>query len=459
MYDMIGGMAILLIGFDLIIYHTISHTLFSQFDSSLESTANMLSASVEQDDKDNKFDFEFNVEMMPEFVGGKKPSYYELRSSNGDVIRKSPSLGSDNLVWFKPINRPHAFKTFELKKHRVVRAIAVNFLPHSEENSNAAKILQPLILIVAYDAWEVMEKLEFLKYLLSIASVGILGLAYVIAEVVVRQGLAPFSAVAAQINNIRDDNLKNRITGENLPVEIVPIQRQLNSLLQRLEISFEREKAFNANVAHELRTPLSGIQSTIEVCLSHERQPEDYQAALQTSLEITKSMGRMTDTLLSLAKLESKQVALNCEHISLKSTVAGCWRNFADKASERGITFENRIRERATLFSDKGYITLALMNILENAVEYSDKKGRIWTESDRNEHGTIISISNTGCTLKEENLEQIFEPFWRQEQARSETGKHCGIGLSTVQKVIKALGGTVRASIQTGGVFSVHIAL
>jgi signal transduction histidine kinase len=276
---------------------------------------------------------------------------------------------------------------------------------------------------------------------------------------VVRQGLAPFSAIVAQINNIRDDNLKNRITGENLPAEIVPIQKQLNSLLKRLEISFEREKAFNANVAHELRTPLSGIQSTIEVCLSHERQSEDYQAALQTSLEITKSMGRMTDALLSLAKLESKQVALNCEHISLKSTVADCWRNFADKASERGITFENRIRERATLFSDKGYITLALMNILENAVEYCNEKGQIWTEYDQNEQGTIISISNTGCTLKEEDIEQIFEPFWRQEQARSETGRHCGIGLSIVQKVIKALGGTVRANIKTGKIFSIHITL
>jgi signal transduction histidine kinase len=459
MYGMISGIAVLLIGFDLTVYHIISRAMFKQFDASLESAAGILSASVEQDDKDKKFDFEFNIERMPEFVAGKTSAYYELWRNDGTPIKKSPSLGSDDLAMFASANKSHTFMSFVMKNGRPVRAVAVNFLPHFEDDSNTANASQTLILIVARDAGNLLAQLRFLKYLLSIVSAGILGLAYAVAEVVVRQGLAPFSAVAAQIDNIRDDNLKNRITGENLPTEIVPIQRQLNGLLQRLETSFERERAFNVNVAHELRTPLAGIQSTIEVCLSRNRQSEEYQAALQTSLQITKSMNRMIDTLLSLAKLESNQITLNYEHISLKNAVADCWQSFANRAYEQKITFENRIAEDAVCFSDKDQLSIILFNLLDNAVEHSNQAGRIWVKAEKSTDFVTLSISNTGCKIKQEDIPNIFDYFWRGDKSRKDTGKHCGIGLAVVQRVTRVLGGTVTAEIEPQEIFTIHLSL
>jgi len=459
MYGMISGIAVLLIGFDLTVYHIISRAMFKQFDASLESAAGLLSASVEQDNNDNKFDFEFNIERMPEFVAGRTSAYYELWGNDGIPIKKSPSLGSDDLVMFASANKSHTFMSFVMKNGRPVRAVAVNFLPHFEDDSNTANASQPLILIVARDAGNLLKQLRFLKYLLSIVSAGILGLAYAVAEVVVRQGLAPFSAVAAQIDNIRDDNLKSRITGENLPAEIVPIQRQLNGLLQRLETSFERERAFNVNVAHELRTPLAGIQSTIEVCLSRNRQSQEYRAALQTSLQITKSMNRMIDTLLSLAKLESNQITLNHEHISLENAVADCWQSFANRAYERKITFENRIAEDTVCFSDKDQLSIILFNLLDNAVEHSNQGGQIWVKAEKSTDFVTLSISNTGCKIKQEDIPNIFDYFWRGDKSRKDTGKHCGIGLAVVQRVAKALGGVVKAEIEPQEIFTIHLSL
>ena len=250
MYGMISGITMLLIGFDLIVYNTISHAMFKQFDASLESAANMMSASVEQDN--DKLSFELDVEMMPEFLGGKRPAYYELWKDDGTVIRKSLSLGGDDLTMFEPVNKSHTFKSFIMNNGRSVRAVEINFMPRIENDSNTAHSSQSFILIVARDTGKLLAQLRFLKYLLSIASAGLLVLAYVVAQIVVGQGLSPLSAVAAQIDNIREDNLKSRITGENMPDEILPIQKKLNSLLQRLEASFERERAFNTNVAHEL---------------------------------------------------------------------------------------------------------------------------------------------------------------------------------------------------------------
>jgi len=467
----VAGVMFVLCVFCIVIYTATCQTLIYSFDKSLLSTAKTLSAIIEDETYDHdgdeqgdhqdeiilgtrKIEFQFDVRATPEFNNLYGGAYYQFRDANGTTIIRSPSLANTDLNIFRAISDVPQYAECILPDGRAGRAVGFQFIPKGEEKANSA-----LSIIVARDIISVTGHLHFLVLLLLISSAVMILLSIIVALLVTRAGLRPIHSLADEISAIDTENFQETYISEKYPQELLPVNRCLNNLLQRIKLSFDRERRFNSDIAHELRTPLAGIQSTIEVCLSRIRQAEDYKAGLQTSLEITKSMHRMIDALLSLAKLESNQITLNYEHISLRNTVADCWRNFANEAYEREITFENRVRDGTSLFSDKNYITLALMNILENAVEYSNEKGRIRVESDHNEHGTTICISNTGCTLKEENLEQIFDSFWRQEQARSETGKHCGIGLSIVQKAIKALGGTVRANIQTGGIFSIRIVL
>jgi hypothetical protein len=106
-YEMVGGMILLLIGFDLIIYHIINRAMFNQFDASLESAAHIISASVEGDN--DKLDLEIDSALIPEFVGDTKSAYYELWEIDGTPIRKSPSLGDDELIWFSPAQQPLIF--------------------------------------------------------------------------------------------------------------------------------------------------------------------------------------------------------------------------------------------------------------------------------------------------------------------------------------------------------------
>lgn len=168
----------------------------------------------------------------------------------------------------------------------------------------------------------------------------------------VRRGLWPLGSVAEQIDNISEDNLKSRIGGENLPDEIVPIQRKLNNLLERLEASFERERTFNANVAHELRTPLAGMQSIIDVALRRYRDAEEYRSALAESLSVVKNMEEMVSRLLILARNASGQTALNKEKIKLAQMVDKCWEALAGKADETGIVFANSINANLVCKSD-----------------------------------------------------------------------------------------------------------
>ncbi|MGA2915703.1 MAG: ATP-binding protein [Sedimentisphaerales bacterium] len=456
MYGMISGITVLLIGFDLIVYHTISHAMFKQFDSSLESAANMMSASVEQDN--DKLSFELDVEMMPEFTGGKRPAYYELWKGDGTVIRKSPSLGGGDLIRFASADISHTFKSFVMKNGRPVRAVAVNFLPKIENDSNTAYSSQSFVLIVARDTGKLLSQLWFLKYLLSSVSAGLLVLAYVVAQVVVKQGLSPLSAVAVQIDNIREDNLKSRIAGENLPDEILPIQRQLNSLLERLEISFERERAFNTNVAHELRTPLAGIRSIIDVTLTRSRDAAEYRSALSETLEIVNNMQTMVAKLLELARIENGRMIAGMEQIKLAELVDECWRPFSDKAAAAKIVFDNLIDKNFVSKSDKAALSIIFSNLLNNAAEYTNRSGRIRATSREIDTGIEIIFENTGNQLTEQQAETVFDCFWRGDLSRSGTGVHFGLGLALVKQLVELLGGKIRAEA-SNDLFSIYIRL
>lgn len=453
MYGMIGGMVVLLIGFDFVIYNIISRALYNQFDTSLESAARLISASVEQ--KDHGIKLEIDINLIPEFAGNTKTAFYEFWKEDGTAIKKSPSLGSNELIWFKSEEHTPDFRTFVMNDGRIFRAVAFNFqIPEDTDKPSAP---ESFILVVARDAGGLLAHLSFLKYLLSIASAVIIGLACAVAMVVVKKGLAPLSSVARQIESIGEDNLKSRISGRNLPTELLPIQKQLNSLLARLDASFERERSFNANVAHELRTPLAGMRSIIDVTLMRERDGTEYRNALSDSLSITNDMEQLVTKLLMLTRIENGQMVFSAEQIKPAEIIDKCWQSFSDKAAAAGIIFENRLDKNLIWNSDATALSIIASNLLDNAAEYTNRGGKIWVTAKSSETGIEIIFENTGNQLTEQQAQTVFDCYWQGDKARSSTGVHFGLGLALVKRIVELLGGTIQA--HTNDLFSIRIYL
>jgi two-component system heavy metal sensor histidine kinase CusS len=299
--------------------------------------------------------------------------------------------------------------------------------------------------------------LRFLRWLLLIASAAVITLSFLIAAIIVRQGLRPLNSIAAEIATIKEDNLTARITAEHVPAEVVQIKNRLNELLSRLQSSFNRERQFNADVAHELRTPLAGLRSTIEVTLIRARDNDEYKKVLSDCHAIVENMQTMVNNLMMLAWLEAKQISFNTEQIKLAELVNSCWRPFSDRALERKISFDNNIEPEITCASDRRNLSIVLSNILDNAVEYADEGGQIRTTARRIDDSVEVAVSNTGCRLTGKQVSQIFDCFWRGDLSRSDTGTHCGLGLALVQRLIRALGGHATAELQPGGIFIVQL--
>jgi two-component system heavy metal sensor histidine kinase CusS len=455
----IGGMVFLLTVFSLLLYTVIAGALVNQFDASLVSIAQILAASVERDE--DRIEMDLEVQQMPEFQDSGQPTYYELRRPDGTIVVKSPLLGTRELPRLEGSGKAPVFGTLQDGDGKPQRAIGLTFVPRSTDSNEGAALQgaggETLTLAVARDAGDLQRQLWSLRWLLAIASAVVIALSVLIGVLVVGRGLRPLHLIAAEIAAVKADDLTARIGAEHAPAEVTPIKDRLNELLSRLEASFRRERQFNADVAHELRTPLAGIRSTVEVALARTRDPAEYRAALSDCLEITEGMQSVVNNLLTLTRLDARQITFKTNEVRLAELVDACWRPFADRACAREVVFENGIPAEMTCPSDREHLSMVLSNLLDNAVEYTDEGGHIWTAARRVENSMEITISNSGCRLTTEQVARVFDCFWRGDASRLGTGTHCGLGLALVQRLVTSLGGSAVAELQPGGIFTMQL--
>jgi two-component system sensor histidine kinase QseC len=230
----------------------------------------------------------------------------------------------------------------------------------------------------------------------------------------------------------------------------MPIRDRLNDLLSRLREAFERERRFSANVAHELRNPLAGMRSTIEVTLTRDRGSQEYRQALSECLEIVDGMQAMVGKLLLLARMDANQMVFQQEEIVLSELADASWEAFSARAMERKLMFDNRIPKDLVLTSDRQSLLVIFSNLFDNAVEYADRGGRVWTQAEKIDGAVEIMTANTGCRLSPEQAMRVFDRFWRADPSRSDTGTHCGLGLSLVSRIAQSLGGSIHAAVENG---------
>jgi two-component system heavy metal sensor histidine kinase CusS len=237
----------------------------------------------------------------------------------------------------------------------------------------------------------------------------------------------------------------------------MPVVTRLNELLARIESAFGREKAFTADVAHELRTPISGLEAALEVCASRDRTGDEYRQVVSRCRATVEQMHRLVEQLLLLARAESGQVVMEMRWVGLNELLKDCWDAVGERALERALRLEWEVPAACEVRTDRGLLMVVVQNLFDNAVSYADEGGAVrvqWIEMDA---GAVLRVSNTGCTLGEAEVAKVFERFWRDDAARSGTGRHAGLGLSLCRKIMALLGGEAMARVREGGVFEVEV--
>ena len=264
-----------------------------------------------------------------------------------------------------------------------------------------------------------------------------------------RSGLRPLRRMSAIAASVSADSLNARLPQEQMPAELAELATAFNAMLARLDDSFQRLSAFSADIAHELRTPLSNLLTHTQVTLTRPRGIEEYREALHSNLEELQWMAQLVNDMLYLAKADHGLLTPRREALDLGQEVEALLEFYALLAEDSHIELTRE--GNALLAGDRSMLRRALSNLLDNALRYTPAGGAIKVLIEALPGTARISIENTGTGIPAELLPRLFDRFYRADPARREgSSEHAGLGLAITQSIIRAHGGQICCESKEG---------
>ncbi|MFO0703615.1 MAG: HAMP domain-containing sensor histidine kinase [Patescibacteria group bacterium] len=277
---------------------------------------------------------------------------------------------------------------------------------------------------------------------------GILG--FVFVTIITR----PITKLTDQIRDLDVKSLNSRISSTSSSEELVILTKSFNELLERVNKTLTREQQFIGDVAHEIKTPLSSLQTTIEVGLRNNRSIDDYKAILRNSLSDANRIKKSLNQILDLAWTESRHENHKFETLNLSEILDDVLEIATKLASQKDIKVTSEVEKNIYVEGLKDRLGQMFINIIENAINYTDKGSIVLTTKVRNNKVEII-ITDTGRGIPNEDLDKIFDRFVRSTSSKNTKGT--GIGLPIAQSIAKLHGGEIKvvSNLGSGSSFTV----
>lgn len=272
--------------------------------------------------------------------------------------------------------------------------------------------------------------------------------------------LRPLKLMNEEINNITATNLDLRVSTDDNQDELSRLGNTFNTMLDRLEQSFDSQKQFVSNISHELRTPLAAVIAELELSLAKEQDKEKYVRTIENALGDAKRLVRLSNSLLDFAKASYDPTEIVFKPTRVDEVVLDACQKI--QKANSGYTFGFMIDERidseelVTVYANPYLLEVAIANLLENACKYSDNHHGTVSISNLN-GAVIVEIADQGLGMSAEDLDGIFKPFFRGENGKYFDGN--GIGLSLTKKVIDLHKGsiTVQSEVNKGTTFTITL--
>lgn len=466
------GTAVLLLAAGLIIDRRLSSQLEGEFHKNLLAKAMTLVTLSEHDA--GEIEFDLDEELMPEFKRRHQPEYFQLWLADGEVLRKSTSLGNADLRRLNVGLDEPVFTDLNLPGNRSGQAVSFMFIPQTDPDEedeqdvsgreeergelvadNASENTIRVQISLAQGREDLDELLLTMRTTLLATFLILMIALAALARYSVSRGLVPLKNMTREVAELDASRLHMRLAGTETE-ELTPITQQLNGLLDRLEQAFQREKRFSGNVAHELRTPISELRAIAEVGKGWPEERDMVESFFGDLVGLADDMERTVVNLLMLARLDAGTQEVKQEPFDLTELVDGIWKRFGAEVTQREISLDNRLKPGLMVQSDKDKLKLILINVLYNAVSYSPTNSEIVIEANKIESELEIAVSNKAVNLSESDLPMMFERFWRKDQVRAE-GNHAGLGLSLVKALAEILNLRIKALLDAGHRFTLSL--
>ncbi len=294
------------------------------------------------------------------------------------------------------------------------------------------------------------ENREVLFFLLGTVLLGTVATAFG-AVWLAGSAVEPVAEITAQAEGIKAGVAGQRITAHADVAEFQGLVRVVNSMLERLDRAFDSQRRIIADVAHDLRTPITAVRGEIEISLRAQRTPEQYHATLSSILEGVDHLSAINEALILLARIEAGELAPHPDDVDLATVAASAVQRVHPRAEGRVLRFERAGTGSTTVYADAGMIGVVLDQLLDNAVRHTPQDTRVEAVVTANGGHVSVAVRDNGPGIAEEVLPHLFERFYRADAARSRTAGP-GLGLTVAAAIVEAHHGAIRAAnVPSGG--------
>lgn len=384
--------------------------------------------------------------------------YMEVLSPNGEVLFRNGRLRG---MFLDGAPSPHEGEVgFPSKRLRLADGTPVLTISHLHFFEG-----KPLLIRLAYSTESITEGLfEFIGLLMLAIPLALIAAGFA-GYRVAGKALNPLEQMARQTEQITAMRLNERIPVDNPNDELGHMARVLNELLARLGESFEKLQHFTSDVSHELRTPLAAMRSVGEVGLQEDHSTEKYRDIIGSMLEEVAKLTSMIDTLLTIAHADSGAIKLQRSVFPMMDLVqesVGVVGVLAeDKKQAISVIGDNEI----SVFADRSFLRMAVINLLDNAVKYSPSGStvRLILSDEKNSSNQTdsvqLAIEDEGPGIPKDKASRVFDRFYRVDEGRTRDAGGAGLGLAIAKWAIEAHGGTISVAPHSpnGSIFSIRL--
>jgi two-component system OmpR family sensor kinase len=368
---------------------------------------------------------------------GDEPPYFIVFSENGQVIRQQPADQDTAMV---APTRPIEYRHRDADRQVWMRG------PHGTT------------IVVGRDIHRQIDRLRGWLIQLCLSGSGVLVVGLLGGWWLSGTAIRPIQDISQTASTVTASNLGQRIDTQRMDRELLELTTVLNAMLDRIEHSFDQQTQFTANASHELRTPLAVLLSHCELALSRERSPAEYQETIATCQRASRRMQALVEDLLVLARVDSGNLDLQLSPCDLQKLASETIELFKPLAAEQQIELV-LAGDAACCQADERRIAQVLANLVSNAIQYNHPGGRVTLTTTQEPDFSTIHVQDTGRGIAESHLPQLFDRFYRVDEARSRAAGGSGLGLAICKSIVELHGGqlTVESQIGQGSTFSVRL--
>lgn len=420
-YYMVATAVVVAVVF-VIIHLIVKTTVYHNLDTALSYQAEKHTHEIFIEDDSIRFSNKAEWEEREHKEVEIHPVFLQINDRHGRIMDKSPNL-KDQALEFEhhpSFIDPH---TTQLDGREIRQAqIALN-----KEGEIAGYIL------VAMPLEDTQMVLNNLKNILLILYPVVLVLLFFISRLLAGKSIIPIQQITDTTNRITRSNLNERVSLPENKDELYTLSTSINDLLQRIQDAMEREKQFTSDASHELRTPLSVLKGTLEVLNRNPRSEEEYKEKIAFSIKEIDRMSGIVNQLLLLARLDKSSLT-KTQPIQLIAAIDEILQRHKTSIKEKAlkVTLEDFSEEE--VHTDPYYLDLILDNLIGNAVKYSFPASNLLIQVKQEGKQLACRIQDQGIGIRQEDLQNIFMPFFRSEALNHKEIKGNGLGLSIVQK-------------------------